>query len=121
MPIYEYICNNCKKKVSFFRRMADMEQRLACPECSGEDMTRIISSFAVHRSIQSIHEEYSDPRAADYYKDPRNIGRQVEKRFRDMNMELPSEIKQSIESARQGVMPESLKDLSSASPDAGYH
>jgi len=57
----------------------------------------------------------------DYYKDPRNIGRWVEKKFKDMNMELPSEIQQKIQAAREGELPEPLKELKSASPDASYH
>lgn len=102
-------------------RMANMEQHPACPECNSTDMTRIISSFAMHRSIQSIYEDNSNPRSADYYKDPRNIGRSLEKRFKDMNMEVPPDVKKNIESAREGVLPETLKDLHSASSDAAYH
>ena len=85
-------------------------------------MKRIFSSFAMHRSLQSLYEENSDPRSQDYYNDPRNIGRSLEKRFQDMNMEMPSEIRQSIDSAREGVLPESLKDLDSgSSADTAYH
>jgi len=102
-------------------RMTNLEPHPACPLCQGMDMTRIFSSFAMHRSIQSVHEEYSNPGSPDYYRDPRNIGRQLENRFKGMNMEVPPEIRQSIDSAREGVLPESLKDLDSASSDAAYH
>lgn len=122
MPIYEYRCNNCKKKVSVFMRISGIEQHPACPECKATDMTRIFSSFAMHRSLQSLYESNSDPRSPDYYKDPRNIGRQLEKRFKEMNMEVPAEIQQSINSAREGVLPEALKDLNSGTPsDTAYH
>jgi hypothetical protein len=57
----------------------------------------------------------------DYYKDPRNIGRWVEKRFQQMGQELPSQVKEEIQAAREGVMPEPLKDLQSASPTSAYH
>ena len=56
----------------------------------------------------------------DYYKDPRNIGRWTEKRFKDLGMEMPGEIQQKIQAAREGELPESVKDLQSASPDAAY-
>ncbi len=59
--------------------------------------------------------------SSDYYKDPRNIGRWTEKKFQDMGMEMPSEIQQQIQAAREGELPESLKELQSASPDATYH
>ena len=103
-------------------RMSKIEQHPACPECHGTDMTRIFSSFAMHRSVQSIYEDNSNPGSPDYYKDPRNIGRQLEDRFKKMNLDVPSEIQQSIDSAREGVLPESLKDLDSgSSSDAAYH
>ena len=56
----------------------------------------------------------------DYYKDPRNIGRGLEKQFKDMNMQIPAEIQNSIDSARDGVLPDSIRDLDSASPDSAY-
>jgi len=108
--------------VSIFSRVSNIEQHPACPECQSTDMTRIFSSFAMHRSLESIYEENSDPRSPDYYNDPRNIGRSLEKRFQDMNMEMPPEIRQNIDSAREGVLPESLKDLDSgSSADTAYH
>ena len=58
---------------------------------------------------------------SDYYKDPRNIGRWTEKRFKDMGMEMPAEIQQEIQAAREGELPGSLKELQNASPDSTYH
>jgi len=59
--------------------------------------------------------------STDYYKDPRNIGRSVEKRFQDMGMEMPAEIQQKIQASREGELPEPLKELQNASPDTSYH
>lgn len=121
MPVYEYRCNKCNIKFSIFMHIMEHGRQIICPNCLENDISRIYSSFSIHRSIKSIYDENNDPRSPDYYKDPRNIGRQLEKRFKDMNMEVPAEIKQKIESAREGVMPEALKDFNSASPDAAYH
>jgi len=44
----------------------------------------------------------------------------VEKKFQDMGQELPSQIQEQIQAAREGVLPESLKDLENASPTAAY-
>jgi hypothetical protein len=86
-------------------------------------MARVISTFAYHKSLKTIHEESGEPSmypSTDYYKDPRNIGRWAEKRFKDLGMEMPSEIQQKIQAAREGELPESVKDLQGASPDAAY-
>jgi putative FmdB family regulatory protein len=123
MPIYEYLCHKCKKKVGIFMRMSAIQPDPACPLCGGTGLARVFSSFAMHKSTATVHEESGEPgpgMSADYYKDPRNIGRGLEKQFKDMNMEIPAEIQQSIESARGGVLPDSLRDLDSASSDSAY-
>jgi len=123
MPIYEYICHNCKKKVGIFMRPSAIQQDPACPVCGGTGLRRILSSFAVVKSTATVHEESGEPgpgMSADYYKDPRNIGRSLEKQFKNMNMEIPAEIQDSIDKARDGVLPDSLRDLDSASSDSAY-
>lgn len=47
--------------------------------------------------------------------------RWTEKRFKEMDMEMPPEIQEKINSAREGELPNSLKDLKSATSDASYH
>jgi hypothetical protein len=37
-----------------------------------------------------------------------------------MGQEIPSQIQEKIQAAREGVLPEPLKDLGSASPTAAY-
>lgn len=44
----------------------------------------------------------------------------MEKRFQDMGQEVPSQIQEQIQAAREGVLPEPLKDLESASPTAAF-
>ena len=64
--------------------------------------------------MKTIHEESGEPTMhspPEFYKDPRNIGRWTEKRFQDMGMELPDSVKETIQAAREGELPEPLKDL----------
>jgi putative FmdB family regulatory protein len=123
MPVYEFFCPACRKKSSLLVRSASsFEPR--CSICGSTDVTRVISTFAYHKSLSTIYEESGEPgksQSQDYYKDPRNIGRWAENKFKDMGMEMPGEIKQKIQAAREGELPEPVKDLQSASPDASYH
>ena len=50
-------------------------------------------------------------RPEDAYKDPRQIGRWVERRFEQYGMEIPDETREAIDAAREGELPESVKDL----------
>jgi len=122
MPVYEFFCPKCRKKSSFLIKSASSFEP-KCSICGSLDVSRVISTFAYHKSLSTIHEESGEPSmypSQGYYKDPRNIGRWAEKRFKDMGMEMPSEIQQKIQAAREGELPESVKDLQSASPDAAY-
>lgn len=113
MPVYEFRCHTCQRKSSFLLRNIGESLSPTCPACGSGEMSRLMSSFAHHKSMATIHEESGGPDnpGADYYKDPRNIGRWTEKKFKDMGMEMPSQIEEMIHSAREGEMPESVKDL----------
>jgi putative FmdB family regulatory protein len=123
MPVYEFICQNCHRRLSFLIRDISAPCAPKCSSCGDTNLSRVISGFSYHKSLKTVWEESGEPTTHpgdDYYKDPRNIGRWVEKRFQDMGQELPSRIQEQIEAAREGVLPEPLKDLESASPTAAY-
>ena len=125
MPIYELRCQECQKSSSHFVRSVTQPFDPICPGCGSKNLTRIVSKFAYHKSMKTIHEESGGPETSysspDYYKDPRNIGRWTEKKFQEMGMEMPSQIQEMIQGAREGEMPDSMKDLKSTTPDAAYH
>jgi putative FmdB family regulatory protein len=113
MPIYEYKCNKCKARFSTLVRSWKETGPAACPRCGSENIERTVSTFAYHKSTQTIHEESGEPSlnsGADFYKDPRNIGRWTEKKFQDAGMEVPQEIKEEISAARDGKLPDDLTD-----------
>jgi putative FmdB family regulatory protein len=79
MPIYEYRCNKCQRRVSVYvRNPASTPQ---CPRCSSEELSRLFSTFAVRGTYKDIYEDIlsdrqltdglmrSDPKAlADWNK-----------------------------------------------------
>lgn len=124
MPIYEFLCQNCRRKSSFLIREISSPFTPKCSFCGSTSLSRAISGFAYHKSLKTVWEESGEPAmnpSADYYKDPRNIGRWVEKKFQEMGEEVPPQVQEKIQAAREGVLPEPLKDLQSASPTAAYH
>lgn len=105
MPIYEFLCHGCCHKFSVLIRQPSATPSIACPSCGVADIERLMSTFAYHRSVNTIHEESGEPTLlpkADFYQDPRNIGRWTEKRFRELGLEVPDEIKKDIQIAREG-------------------
>ena len=110
MPIYEYRCVACGKVSSLFTRSINSPLEPACSYCQSRDVVRRMSSFSVAKSVQSVHEKHPLPSGrppTDYYSDPRNIGRHLEDRFSRVDMEVPESVRETIDAARQGEMPES--------------
>jgi putative FmdB family regulatory protein len=123
MPIYEFVCQNCQRTLAFLVRDFSAPFAPKCSFCGNINLSRVISNFAYHKPLKTVWEESGEPTVhpgEDYYKDPRNIGRWVEKKFQDKGQELPPQIQEKIQAAREGVLPEPLKDLESASPTATY-
>ncbi len=113
MPIYEFRCRTCRRRVSVFARSVTSEVQPRCDACGGAELDRLVSGFAFHKSMATIHEEFGEPPAnpgLDYYKDPRNIGRWAEKRAQDLGYDLPSEVTDMISAAREGELPSQIKD-----------
>ena len=50
MPIYEYRCGKCRRKTSVLVRSPDASAQNVCEHCGSGDLTRLFSTFAVHRS-----------------------------------------------------------------------
>ena len=114
MPIYEFVCQDCAKLTSVFVRTTRSHVSATCSHCGSTAMKRAVSRVSIGRTESQIMEQYGMPepgQGPDAYKDPRQIGRWVEKRFDEMGMDLPSEARKMIDAAREGEFPEPVKDL----------
>jgi len=95
-------------------RTINSDVKAKCEKCGSSNLKRAMSRVAIGRTEQQIMEQYGTPEPGagpDAYKDPRQIGRWVEKRFDEMGMELPSEARTMIDAAREGEFPAPVKDL----------
>jgi putative FmdB family regulatory protein len=110
MPIYEYKCQECSTVTAVFIRSIHNDISAICEKCNSNQLMRIFSKFSVSKSIQQVHDSnpVNQSTSSNFYNDPRNIGRNVEKNFSDWDMEMPSSIKESIDAAREGTMPKEL-------------
>jgi putative FmdB family regulatory protein len=48
MPLYEYICFDCKTRFDALRTMKEADAAIACPKCQGEHTARQLSVFFAH-------------------------------------------------------------------------
>ena len=47
MPIYEYICSDCKQKFELLKPMSQAGKDVSCPNCGGK-AGRVLSRFCSH-------------------------------------------------------------------------
>lgn len=70
MPIYEYRCEDCRKRVSLFYQSIGLAEAQAgaarCPQCGGAQLTRLVSRFNVGRPADRAA---YDPAAAGFDAD----------------------------------------------------
>ena len=50
MPIYQYDCGGCGKRVDIFFRSVSKAENPVCPECESVELSRVMSMFARARS-----------------------------------------------------------------------
>jgi putative FmdB family regulatory protein len=47
MPIYEYVCSDCKQKFELLKPMSQAGKGASCPKCGGKAQ-RVLSRFCSH-------------------------------------------------------------------------
>ena len=110
VPLYEYRCDACSAVAQVLTRTLSEEPHPACKRCGGTGMTRLISRVARVRTAQEAWDASGTPGApgGDYYRDPRNIGRKVEEDFQRYGVDVPREVREKIDAARDGNAPKEL-------------
>jgi putative FmdB family regulatory protein len=117
VPIYEYRCHDCRRRVSlFFRSFSDIKDEPFCPRCGGSHLTRLISRVAVVRSEDSRLDDLSDPSMLGDLdeNDPKSIARWMRRMSAETGEEMPSEFDEVIDRLESGQSPE---EIESAMPD----
>lgn len=120
MPIYEYTCQDCHRRVSLlWRSFTDAESRQAvCPRCGGSNLTRLISRVAVLRSENSRLDSLTDPAVPGGLDedDPKSLARLMRQMADETGEELGPEFEEVIGRLEAGEDPESIDR---AMPDLG--
>jgi putative FmdB family regulatory protein len=113
MPIYEYGCYDCRKRVSvFFRSFSDVESQPRCPRCGGTRLKRLISRVAVVRSEESRLDDLADPSMLNGLDedDPKSIARWMRQMSAETGEPMPPEFDEVIDRLEAGQSPEEIEE-----------
>jgi len=117
MPIYEYRCADCRRRVSIFYRSFDAAAgEPVCPRCGGSHLSRLISRVSLVRSEDSRIDDLSDPSMLDDLdeNDPRSLARWMRKMGDEVGDEMPPEFDEVVGRLESGQSPEEIEQ---AMPD----
>lgn len=109
MPIYEYRCNQCRKKVSILTLRVSEKVDERCEHCGSTSLTRLLSRFAMTRSEESRLDSLADPSNLSGLdeNDPRTMARWMRKMGKQMGDEFGGEeFDEMIDEMEAGKMPD---------------
>ena len=127
MPIYEYTCLDCRRRVSvFFRTFGEASDEAArCPRCQGANLRRLVSKVAVLRSEESRFDNLAGESmlAGLENEDPRALAGMMRKMSDQMGVPLDPEMHEVVQRLERGESPEaieqSMPDLGAGADDGG--
>jgi len=104
MPIYEYACNGCKRKMSFLV-LKPAEFQPVCRFCKGTDLDQLFSRFSSPKSEEQRLESLADPSTLGGLdeNDPASVARWMKKMGKEMGEDAGEDFDQIAEEAAQEV------------------
>ena len=112
MPIYEYRCADCKRRVSVFFRSFAAVNDPTCPNCGSKHLVRLVSRVATVKSEEARLEAMSDPSAFGDVdeNDPKSVARFMRKMGDQMGGEdLGPEFNEMVDRLETGESPEEIE------------
>jgi putative FmdB family regulatory protein len=101
MPIYEYECGDCRRRVSLLVRSMSATASPACPRCGGTSLTRLMSRFATVKSEEARLESLADSASAGDIdeNDPASVARFMKKMGREFGDDLGDDFESAMDEA----------------------
>lgn len=113
MPVYEYRCENCRRKVElYFKTYADYDAATkSCPYCQSTRLARLISRVGIGRSDDSRFSSLEDDSALDDLADadPATLGRFMRRMSQETGEDLGDEFNEVVGRLERGEDPEAIE------------
>lgn len=112
MPIYEYECHDCRRRVSLLVRNLSSPEPPACPRCGSTALHRLMSRFATVKSEEARLESLAEGGGLGDVdeSDPTSVARFMKKMGREFGDEMGDDVDAAVDEA----MTESLDSPASS-------
>ncbi|MEI6670098.1 MAG: zinc ribbon domain-containing protein [Acidobacteriota bacterium] len=113
MPIFEYQCRACRKKMSALVLSRAREADVRCKHCGSADIERLWSRFSSPKSDEARMESLADPSAFSGLdeNDPQSVARMMKKMGQEMGEDMGGDIEQAMEEEMGGGASDSPSDF----------
>jgi putative FmdB family regulatory protein len=99
MPLYEYRCEECRRRFTLLVGMVAEAPPPQCPRCASPRLQKLVSRFAVTRTEEDVLDDLADPTAMGDPEDPRAMADWMRRVGRDMGEELGGDFDELVEEA----------------------
>ncbi|MEZ4677372.1 MAG: zinc ribbon domain-containing protein [Caldilineaceae bacterium] len=113
MPIYEYFCLDCRKRVNVFFRTfsAASTGNAACPACGSANLHRLVSRVAVMKSEESRMDDLADPSlmAGLESEDPKALANFMRRMSNETGEPMDAEMTEVLDRLESGESPDAIE------------
>ena len=104
MPIYEYRCTACKRKVTFLTLRVSEAVDPVCEHCGSRALTRLMSRFALGRSEESRLDSLADDSslAGLDENDPKSMARWMRKMGTELGEDVGDDFDEMVDELEHG-------------------
>jgi putative FmdB family regulatory protein len=119
MPLYEYVCADCKRKFTVLSSIDKRDEPKECVKCGKKNSRRLVSKFKTVRSEEQIMESLADPSKLSGIdeNDPASMASWAKKMAREMGENMDDEIDAMAEEELSGSGTEDSETDSQTSPE----
>jgi putative FmdB family regulatory protein len=98
MPVYEYVCDKCKRKFSWLTGVVAVEEKPACPRCGSGKYHKVISRVFRGRSEEAALDDLADSDMGDL-DDPKQAREFAKRLGKEFGYELGDDFEGEMEAA----------------------
>ena len=105
MPIYEYRCDGCGKRVTVLTLRVSETVDPQCDRCGSRELTRLMSRFAMPRSEEARLDALADPDALGGVdeNDPRCMARWMRKMGQELGEDVGDDFDEMVDELEAGA------------------
>jgi putative FmdB family regulatory protein len=115
MPIYEYRCRGCGKKTTVLTLRISEAVSPTCERCGGQNLTRLMSRFAMVRSDEARMDNLGDDAGGLDESDPKSVARWMRKMGKELGDDAGDDFDEMVDELEAG----GADDAADAGDDGG--